>query len=139
MPVAPSCIIDPLGDQFLTLLPEREDHHPLGCHNPRIPDAVVFDKLVQALASGMDYERIADATCSATTIRRRRDERIALGPAEELRLITPAAYDQMIGLDLDRLTAGSRPTAASPKRLPAGNAPRKAPPTRPNRAPNPPS
>jgi transposase len=105
VPVVPSCIIDPLRDQFLALLPEREDHHPLGCHNPRIPDAVVFDKLVEALVSGMGYERIADGTCSATTIRRRRDEWIALGLAEQLRLITLAAYDQMIGLQLDRLSA----------------------------------
>jgi transposase len=105
VPVVPSCIIDPLRDQFLALLPVREDHHPLGCHNPRIPDAVVFDKLIEALVSGMGYERVADRTCSATTIRRRRDEWIALGLAEQLRVITLAAYDQMIGLQLDRLSA----------------------------------
>jgi transposase len=105
VPVVPSCIIDPLRDQFLALLPAREDHHPLGCHNPRIPDPVVFDKLVEALVSGMGYERVADRTCSATTIRRRRDEWIALGLAEELQVITLAAYDQMIGLDLDQLSA----------------------------------
>lgn len=71
----------------------------------RIRDAVVFDKLIEALVSGMGYERIADRTCSATTIRRRRDEWIALGLAEQLRVITLTAYDQMIGLDLDQLVA----------------------------------
>jgi transposase len=101
----PSCIIDPLRDQFLALLPARENHHPLGCHNPRIRDAVVFDKLIEALVSGMGYERVADRTCSATTIRRRRDEWIALGLVEQLRVITLMAYDQMIGLDLDQLSA----------------------------------
>jgi transposase len=100
----PSCIIDPLRDQFLALLPVHEDHHPLGCHNPRIPDDVVFDKLVEALVSGMGYERIADRTCSATTIRRRRDEWIALGLAEQLRLVALAAYDQVIGLNLDQMS-----------------------------------
>ena len=30
------------------LLPDREDCHPLGCHNPRIADEAVFDRLVQS-------------------------------------------------------------------------------------------
>jgi hypothetical protein len=53
----------------------------------------------------MGYQRVADRTCSATTIRRRRDEWIALGLAEQLRVITLAAYDQMVGLQLDQLSA----------------------------------
>ncbi|MFB8206296.1 hypothetical protein [Streptomyces sp. NPDC056010] len=32
---------------------------------------MVFDKLIWALVSGMGYERVADATCSATTLRKR--------------------------------------------------------------------
>ena len=44
---------------------------------PRIPDQAVFDKLLQVLVFGCGYRRIADATSSATTIRRRRDERAA--------------------------------------------------------------
>ncbi|MFD5511452.1 IS5/IS1182 family transposase, partial [Streptomyces sp. NPDC127051] len=35
MPAVPSCLLKPVRDQFLALLPDREDHHPLGCHNPR--------------------------------------------------------------------------------------------------------
>jgi len=35
---------------------------------------VVFEKLVQVLVFGCAYERIADGTCSATTLRERRDE-----------------------------------------------------------------
>jgi hypothetical protein len=50
--------------------------HPLGCHRPRVPDRIVFDKLVQVLVFGCAYERIADASC---------------------------AYDQMIGLELGDL------------------------------------
>lgn len=101
----PSCILDPIRDQFLTLLPVREDRHPLGCHNPRISDAVVFDRLVQVLVFGCGYERVADEHCSATTLRRRRDEWIALGVMDELRLLALSAYDRMIGLELDRLAA----------------------------------
>lgn len=101
MPALPSWLIDPIWDQCQVLLPAREDHHPLGCHRPRIPDRLVFDKLVQLLVFGCAYGRIADATCSATTLRRRRDEWIAAEVMEELEGIVLAAYDRMIGLALD--------------------------------------
>jgi transposase len=100
MPAIPSCIIDPIWDQFAELLPEKKVEHPLGCHNPRIPDRVVFDKLVQVLVFGCAYERIADESCSATTLRRRRDEWIASGVMRRLQQIVLDAYDWMIGLDL---------------------------------------
>jgi hypothetical protein len=100
VPAVPSCILDPLREQFLALLPARRDDHPLGCHRPRIDDAVVFDKLVAALVFGAGYERIADASCSASTLRRRRDEWIRLGVFDRLRLAALDAYDTMIGLDL---------------------------------------
>jgi transposase len=100
VPAVPSCILEPLREEFLALLPTRVDEHPLGCHRPRIDDAVVFDKLVEALVFGAGYERIADADCSATTLRRRRDEWIALGVFDRLHLACLDAYDTMIGLDL---------------------------------------
>jgi transposase len=74
--------------------------HPLGCHRPRIPDRVVFDKLVQTLVLGASYERIGDATCSATTIRDRRDEWIEAGIFDELEQLCLDAYDRMVGLEL---------------------------------------
>jgi transposase len=100
MPALPSCILNPLWDQFAALLPPHHDPHPLGCHRPRIPDRAIFDKLIQVLVFGCGYRRIEDATCSATTLRRRRDEWIALGLAEHLHLLVLAAYDRMLGLDL---------------------------------------
>ena len=81
MPALPPCILDPLWDQFAALLPSRPDTHPLGCHRRRIPDRVLFDKLIQVLVFGCGYRRIADDTCSASTLRRRRDEWITLGLA----------------------------------------------------------
>ncbi|MFI9366743.1 IS5/IS1182 family transposase, partial [Kitasatospora sp. NPDC053057] len=91
MPAVPSCILDPIRDQFLALLPVREDRHPLGCHRPRISDVVVFDRLMQVLVFGSGYERVADEHCSATTLRRRRDEWAAAGVMDELHLIALAA------------------------------------------------
>ena len=101
MPAVPSSIIEPIWDQLAALLPAREAPHPLGCHRWRIPDRLVFDKLVQVLVFGCAYARIADATCSATTLRRRRDEWIAAGVIDALHTLVLAAYDRMIGLALD--------------------------------------
>src|SRR5215211_7326489 len=73
VPALQPYIIEPIWEQFCALLPERKTDHPLGCHRRRIPDRVVFEKLVQILVFGCAYERIADASCSESTLRRRRD------------------------------------------------------------------
>ena len=86
MPALPPYIIEPIWEQFRALLPEREVNHPLGCHRSRIPDRVVFDKLVQILVFGCAYRRIADQECSATTLRDRRDEWMACEAMETLRI-----------------------------------------------------
>jgi transposase len=103
VPALPSSILEPLWVQVAALLPVRQVHHPLGCHRPRIPDRLVFDKLIQILVFGCGYRRIADHTCSATTLRRRRDEWLTTGVAEQLRLAVLAAYDRMHGLELEHL------------------------------------
>ena len=84
-------------------MPERRTNHPLGCHRPRIPDRVVFEKLVEVLVFGCAYWRIADERCSATTLRRRRDEWIEEGVMEALRGMVLEAYDRFIGLLLGDL------------------------------------
>ena len=84
MPALPPYVIEPIWQQFLALLPSRQTNHPLGCHRPRIPDRVVFEKLVQVLVFGCAYWRIADESCSATTLRRRRDEWIEAGVMNDL-------------------------------------------------------
>jgi transposase len=109
VPALPSSVLEPLWVQVTALLPTRPDTHPLGCHRPRIPDRVVFDNLIQVLVFGCGYRRIADHSCSATTLRRRRDEWISAGVAEQLRL---AAYDQLFGLELEHLAVDGCTTKA---------------------------
>ena len=101
MPAVQSCFIEPLWDQFSALLPPRKDGHRLGCHRPRIPHRVVFDLLLQIVVFGAAYWRIAGAACSATTLRRRRDEWIELGVIAQLETLVRDAYDRMIGLQLE--------------------------------------
>ncbi|MEY9963322.1 hypothetical protein ABIA33_001355 [Streptacidiphilus sp. MAP12-16] len=60
----------------------------------------------------MGYERVADEAYSATTIRRRQDAWIAAGVGEALRLAALAAYDRMIGLELEHLAADGCQTKA---------------------------
>jgi hypothetical protein len=59
MPALQTYIIEPIWEQFAALLPERIVDHPLGCHRSRVPDRVVFEKLVQVLVFGCAYWRIA--------------------------------------------------------------------------------
>ncbi len=95
MPAISRYIIEPIWEQFHALLPERRVDHPLGCHRPRVPDYVVFEKLVQILVFGCAYWRIADEDCSATTLRRRRDEWIEIGVMDDLEQM---AREPTIGL-----------------------------------------
>jgi transposase len=100
VPALQPYLIEPIWEQFSALLPERKTDHPLGCHRPRIPDRVVFEKLVEVLVFGCAYWRIADEKCSATTLRRRRDEWIEEGVMEKLRELALETYDRLVGLEL---------------------------------------
>lgn len=67
---------------------------------------MVFEKLVKVPMFGCAYERIADAPCSATTLRDRRDEWIGLGVTKKLRGMALSAYDRFIGLELREAADG---------------------------------
>lgn len=123
MPALQPCIFEPIWEQFSVLLPEREVEHPLGCHRSRIPDRTVFEKLVEVLVFGCAYWRIADESCSATTLRRRRDEWIEGGLMDKLRQITLEAYDWTIGLGLSDVVVDGCVTKAPCSGEKAGRSP----------------
>ncbi|MET9387730.1 IS5 family transposase [Streptomyces sp. NPDC002928] len=125
MPVLPSWLTDPLWDQFAALLPERptvDPSHPLGCHRPRISDRIIFDKLLQ-LRFGCSYQAIADTTCSASTIRNRRNEWIGLGAFARLKEIAVQSYDRIVGLKLDQIAVDGSITKAPTGGEAAGRSP----------------
>lgn len=106
MPAILSWLLEPVWDQLATLLPFRPVYapsHPLGCHRQRVPDRIVFEKLLQVLRSGCSYEAIADSSCSATTIRNRRDEWINAGVFARLKQVALDAYDRIVGLILEEI------------------------------------
>jgi len=74
-------------------------------------EKLLFEKLVQVFF-GCAYHRIADESCSESTLRRRRDEWIELGLMERLRRICLEAYDRIIGLELSELAVDGCVTKA---------------------------
>jgi transposase len=126
VPVLPVCLFEPLWVQFSALLPERprfSPTHPLGCHRERVADRVVFEHVIAALVHGSGYERIASPGCSDGTIRRRLKEWAAAGLSEQVHALALAAYDRMIGLELDDLAVDGCITKAPSGGEVAGRSP----------------
>ena len=123
MPALEPYLIEPIWQQFSALLPERHTDHPLGCHRSRIPERIVFEKLVQVLVFGCAYHRIADGSCSESTLRRRRDEWIELGLMDRLRRICLETYDRLIGLKLSEVAVDCCVTKAPRGGEKAGRSP----------------
>jgi hypothetical protein len=117
MPVLPSCITEPLWDQFAALLPDRVDPHPLGCHRRRIPDRTVFEHILAALVHGSGTSASPAPGCSDRTTRHRVKAWAKLGDLSRGPCLALAAYDRMIGLGW----TSCRWTAASPRHPAAGS------------------
>lgn len=99
-------VVEAIWETIEPLLPRPDDSHPLGCHNPRVADRVCFRGILIRLVTGSswtDIEAIMDFEVSDTTLRRRRDEWIEAGVFDSLEAESRAAYDRIIGLDLDHV------------------------------------
>jgi transposase len=86
------------------LLPSQVQRRPLGCHRPRVPDRLCFRGILIRLVTGaswVDIEAILNHRVSDTTLRARRDEWIDAGVFESLKAEALAAFDRIVGLDLD--------------------------------------
>ncbi|MEV5011848.1 IS5 family transposase [Streptomyces sp. NPDC055692] len=126
MPAVPSCLLEPLWDQFAALLPVQSEYaesHPLGCHRRRVPDRTVFEYIVLALVHGSGYERIAGPGCSDRTIRRRVKQWAELGISEKVHALALKAYDRMIGLGLSEISVDGCITKAPSGGDKAGRSP----------------
>ncbi|MGH9235751.1 MAG: IS5 family transposase [Acidimicrobiales bacterium] len=97
-------VVDAVWAAVEPLLPRADRCHPLGCHRPRVPDRLCFRGLLIRLVTGaswVDIEAILDHQVSDTTLRARRDEWIDAGVFDTLKTEALAAFDRVIGLDLD--------------------------------------
>jgi len=95
-------VVDAIWASFAAYLPEHgATDHPLGCHRPRISDRECFEAILFRLVTGCSWDvagRLGKG--SETTLRRRRDEWVALGAYACLVDEAVAGFDKVIGLDL---------------------------------------
>jgi transposase len=97
-------VVDVIWRTVEPLLPQQVETHPLGCHRPRVPGRVCFRGILIRLVTGaswVDIEAILDRQVSDTTLRARRDEWIEAGVFDALKTEALAAFDRIVGLDLD--------------------------------------
>ena len=97
-------VVEVIWQTIAPILPPPDDSHPLGCHRPRTPDRLCFRGILIRLVTGsswVDIEAILDHQVSDTTLRTRRDEWINAGVFDQLRDQALAAFDRIIGLDLE--------------------------------------
>jgi len=96
-------VVDAIWAGIEPLIPERDVHHPLGCHRHRSPDRACFQVMLVRLATGCsweDAERLTNKVVSDTTARERRDEWIAAGVFDAIANEAISGYEKVIGLDL---------------------------------------
>ncbi len=97
-------VADAIWAAIEPILPPPDTSHPLGCHNPRVPDKVCLRGILIRLVTGsswVDIEAIMNFEVSDTTLRRRRDQWIDAGVFEQLEAEARAGYDRILELDLD--------------------------------------
>jgi transposase len=97
-------VVDVIWQTVEPRLPVPVETHPLGCHRPRVPDRLCFRGILIRLVTGaswVDIEAILDHQVSDTTRRARRDEWIDAGVFESHQTGALAAFDRIVGLDLD--------------------------------------
>jgi transposase len=100
-------VVDAVWAAIESLLPPRQQTHPLGCHNPRISDRVCFEGILIRLVTGCSWEtteQLMGHVVSDTTLRTRRDEWVAAGVFDRLASEALAAHDRIIGLDLSEVS-----------------------------------
>ena len=99
-------VVDAVWQSFTAYLPERgHTNHPLGCHRPRISDRDCFEAILFRLVTGCSWDvagRLGKG--GETTLRRRRDEWVAVGAFQHLVEEAINAFDKMIGLDLSEVS-----------------------------------
>jgi putative transposase len=90
---------DWLWERIELLLPERPAH-PLGCHNPRVPDRDAMDAILLVLRTGMQWNAL-DLTgpCSSSSAHRRFQEWERAGVFQEVWRQGLLAYDEQVGID----------------------------------------
>src|SRR6266545_1563614 len=96
-------IPDEVWAQMEPLLPERPAH-PLGCHNPRVPDREAMNAILLVLRTGMQWNALsATGICSCSSAYRRFREWAEAGVFLEFWRRGLLAYDDQTGIEWEWL------------------------------------
>jgi transposase len=122
-------IPDVLWAQIEPLLPRRPEH-PLGCHNPRVPDRSAMNAILFVLRTGCQWNALrATGICSSSSAHRRFLEWVESGVFEKAWVKALNAYDEFVGLDWSWMSmdgAMSKAPLGGEKNRPKSNRSRKA-------------
>jgi len=92
-------ISDALWAKIEPLLPPGKPH-PLGCHNPRVPDRRAMDAIFFVLRTGCQWNALnATGLCSSSSAHRRFQEWTAAGVFEKFWALGLKEYDELEGID----------------------------------------
>ena len=81
------------------LLPPRPKH-PLGCHNPRVPDRAAMDAIFFVLRTGCQWNALRETKlCSSSSAHRRFQEWVAAGVFAAFWRQGLLAYDALQGIE----------------------------------------
>lgn len=113
-------IPDRLWVRIEPLLPPRKEH-PLGCHNPRVPDRNALNGILFVLRTGCQWNALnATGICSCASAYRRFREWEAAGVFEMFWREGLMQYDEIQGVDWSWLSMDGAmtkaPVAGSKKR-----------------------
>ena len=90
---------DWMWERIEPLLPPRPPH-PLGCHNPRVPDRAARDAILLVLRTGMQWNALnATAICHSSSAHRRFQEWERAGVFAEFWRQGLIRYDELKGID----------------------------------------
>src|SRR5690348_558999 len=92
-------IPDGLWEQMVLLLPARPKH-PLGCHNPRVPDRAAMNAIFFVLRTGCQWNALRETgICSSSSAHRRFQEWVAAGVFAAFWREGLLAYDALKGIE----------------------------------------
>jgi putative transposase len=103
---------DWLWERVEPLLPPRPEH-PLGCHNPRVPDRDAMDAILLVLRTGIQWNALnVTGICHSSSAHRRFQDWERAGVFHEIWRQGLLDYDSEIGIDWSWLAADGAMTKA---------------------------
>jgi transposase len=105
-------IPDSLWRELEPLIPAGKAH-PLGCHNPRVPNRAAMNAILFVLRTGCQWNALnATGICSSSSAHRRFLEWTAAGVFERAWAKALSTYDEFVGVDWSWLSMDGAMTKA---------------------------